>query len=608
MIGILVRMKMRPVSALLSASGMILMVCGCHRPLGPMADADDSSPDEVVLAPFGGEPPVSGRDPSTLPAPLPREVGGAAMRGSTEPTRIDTTRFARQIDRRRFDGDPRRPAKLLPKHKKPPIETDVVDNGLRGGGVTSVARSTPSTGFPGIAQTPWSPPDPSIAVGPDHVVETVNMKVAWYEKDGTPVFEQFLDSTGNPGFFEEVGGGSFTFDPKCFYDPHVNRYVILALEYYSGAGESWITFAVSDDDDPNGVWFKYRTWALVESQGSTYWVDYPGFGYDERGWYITCNLFELGDGPGPGFAGGLLRVIDKSGPLAGTTADWSDVLLGGASWQVAQAPDSGDESRVVRQSSANSLEIGRIADVPSSPSVATDVVGVIEVQFDGSAPAPIGSGLWIVDPRVMNATIRDDRLWCTNHGILQGDTDASAVWYEVDVSGPSPQYVQGGGFPYGGGDHTFFPAVAVNGLGQVGIGYGRSGPNLHPTFEVSGRLPNDPPNTMAAGVQVGASVTSPDNGANLSRWGDYFDATVDPTDDRTFWVVGELQTPDGWVTEIHRFTIGLAADLNGDGLVNGADFGIMLSSFGNAGGPADLNRDGVVNGSDVGLMLGDWTN
>ena len=72
MIGILGRMKMRPVSALLSASGMILMVCGCHRPLGPMTDADDSSREEVVLALFGGEPPVSGRDPSTLPAPLPR--------------------------------------------------------------------------------------------------------------------------------------------------------------------------------------------------------------------------------------------------------------------------------------------------------------------------------------------------------------------------------------------------------------------------------------------------------------------------------------------------------------------------------------------------------
>lgn len=585
-----------------------LLVAGCRtEPRIAWRVQTESAAAIPVASPFGDDPPLSGRDPSTLPSPLAREVGVAAVSGRTEPSIIDTRGFSRSIDRRRFEGDARRPATLLPRHKKPPIETKVADNGLRAGEAREVARATPSVGFPGIAQTPWSPPDPSIAVGPDHVVETVNMKVAWYEKDGTPVFEQFLDSTGDPGFFEEVGGGSFTFDPKCFFDPHVNRYVILALEYYSGSGESWMTFAVSDDDDPNGLWFKYRTWALVESQDSIYWVDYPGFGYDERGWYITANLFRLGDGPGPGFLGGLLRVIDKAGPLAGAPADWSDVLLGGASWQVAQAPGSGDEARVVRQSSANQLQLGRIDGVPGNPSVTTDVVSVIEVQADATATTPIGSGLWIVDPRIMNATIRDGRLWCTNHGVLTGDSDASAIWYEIDVAENPPRFRQGGGFPYGSGDHTFFPAVAVNGLGQVGIVHGRSGPALHPTIEISGRLPSDPLGTMAAGIEIGASVTSPDTGDNLSRWGDYFDATVDPTDDRTFWVVGELQTPDGWITEIHRFTVGMPADLDGDGRVSGADFGIILAAFGTAGGPADLDGNGVVDGSDLGLLLGDWT-
>lgn len=49
------------------------------------------------------------------------------------------------------------------------------------------------------------------------------------------------------------------------------------------------------------------------------------------------------------------------------------------------------------------------------------------------------------------------------------------------------------------------------------------------------------------------------------------------------------------------------ADLNSDGVVNGADLGLLLGSWGVCPGcPADLNADGVVNGADLGLMLGSW--
>ena len=51
------------------------------------------------------------------------------------------------------------------------------------------------------------------------------------------------------------------------------------------------------------------------------------------------------------------------------------------------------------------------------------------------------------------------------------------------------------------------------------------------------------------------------------------------------------------------------ADLNCDGVVNGADLGLMLGAWGVCGkGPciADLNDDGHVNGADLGLLLGGW--
>ena len=52
-------------------------------------------------------------------------------------------------------------------------------------------------------------------------------------------------------------------------------------------------------------------------------------------------------------------------------------------------------------------------------------------------------------------------------------------------------------------------------------------------------------------------------------------------------------------------------DLNDDGVVNGADLGLMLGAWGACSGGTpgclgDLNIDGVVNGADLGLLLGAW--
>jgi hypothetical protein len=46
-------------------------------------------------------------------------------------------------------------------------------------------------------------------------------------------------------------------------------------------------------------------------------------------------------------------------------------------------------------------------------------------------------------------------------------------------------------------------------------------------------------------------------------------------------------------------------DLNGDGVVNGADLGLLLGSWGQPG-PSDFDGDGTTGGSDLGLLLGAW--
>lgn len=53
-----------------------------------------------------------------------------------------------------------------------------------------------------------------------------------------------------------------------------------------------------------------------------------------------------------------------------------------------------------------------------------------------------------------------------------------------------------------------------------------------------------------------------------------------------------------------------SADLNLDGVVNGADLGVLLAQWGACADcpcVADLNSDGTVDGADLGLLLSDWT-
>ncbi|MFO0963964.1 MAG: cellulose binding domain-containing protein [Phycisphaerales bacterium] len=51
----------------------------------------------------------------------------------------------------------------------------------------------------------------------------------------------------------------------------------------------------------------------------------------------------------------------------------------------------------------------------------------------------------------------------------------------------------------------------------------------------------------------------------------------------------------------------VAADINGDGRVDGADLGLLLGAWGSASPAADVDRTGHVDGADLGVLLGAWT-
>jgi hypothetical protein len=50
-----------------------------------------------------------------------------------------------------------------------------------------------------------------------------------------------------------------------------------------------------------------------------------------------------------------------------------------------------------------------------------------------------------------------------------------------------------------------------------------------------------------------------------------------------------------------------APDINCDGAINGADLGILLSTWGTEGPNGDIDGNGVIDGADLGLLLAAWT-
>src|SRR5439155_26415845 len=96
---------------------------------------------------------------------------------------------------------------------------------------------------------------------------------------------------------------------------------------------------------------------------------------------------------------------------------------------------------------------------------------------------------------------------------------------------------------------------AMDGVGDLALGFSASSSAIHPEIRYAGRLAGDPSGQLAQGeatLFLGAgSQTQTSN-----RWGDYSDMTVDSTDDCTFWYTQEYYATTGqfnWRTRIGDF-------------------------------------------------------
>ncbi len=114
--------------------------------------------------------------------------------------------------------------------------------------------------------------------------------------------------------------------------------------------------------------------------------------------------------------------------------------------------------------------------------------------------------------------------------------------------------------------YYFYPALSVDGMGNLGLVYGYSSSTTYPSLAVTGQAAAGSGGALAPPqviVQGTAADTSSSIAPPFGRYGDYFGAAVDPSNSSIVWVGGEYHSSAGgiclsgscWSTFIDSMTL-----------------------------------------------------
>ena len=174
------------------------------------------------------------------------------------------------------------------------------------------------------------PPDHAIAANEKYVVQVVNTALAVYDvkkgkAKGKPIdLGKFfkVPAPAPKGCDPDDENLPFLSDPRAFFDPSTNRFVVAALQVEGAPGfgvapdcdfvsRYWV--AVSKNDNPSGKWsiYGFDTSSVVAPGGA---ADYTQMGFDSEAIFIGGNEFDSISGD---YNGAWTLAIPKATAEAG---------------------------------------------------------------------------------------------------------------------------------------------------------------------------------------------------------------------------------------------------------------------------------------------------
>lgn len=420
----------------------------------------------------------------------------------------------------------------------------------------AIPGKTPSLVFE-TAQTNSSPTDPSGALGPNHYFAVFNTGFRIFDKNGTAL-------TG------QLGVGNIFPAPGCCdltvsYDNLADRWVVSFL---NGAGAG-IQIAVSNGPDPLTTdWTVYNFPQVSDYNKLSVWRD---------GYYITENTggsnklwvlerdFDASGAPNPAaqMAGFALPGIITSGfhsPQAMNITDDNHPTTGGCPIVYMQddawAGVSEDHVKVWLatmdwDNTANS-SVSQPLEIALTP-----FIGVFDNGNFVNLTQPNGNAGGDID--ALQATVMNQgqfRKFGSHNSLVFNwvvDTDATAGelagirWVELRQPTDSGTWslYQEGTYTAPGGKHAWNASLAMDGQGNIGMGYvGMAGPDtptdgseqLVVSSYYTARFAADALGTMTIDEELIAKGNG--NIPNF-RYSDYSKIDVDPSNNKEFWYVTE---------------------------------------------------------------------
>jgi hypothetical protein len=436
-------------------------------------------------------------------------------------------------------------------------------DGALQGGSGPLVNTVDGVGFEGVAANGFAPPDTNMAVGPNDVVQWVNVRVAIYDKLGN--IRAGYPKLGN-AFWQGFGGPCETQnsgDPIIQYDAVADRWIASQFTSTLSAGAYYQCFAISQTSDPGGA---YNRYAYAFTDG---FPDYPKITVWKNAYFASYNMFSNTSG---GFLGPRICAYDRAAMLAGTSAVQECFTLSGGSYGSLLPSDLDGGSAFAPPSNTgyfmdfgnNSLLLWRFTPNFVTPANAT-LTGPTTLAAASFSPA-CGGGTCIPQPsttqkldsladrlmyRLAYRNFGDHEAMVVNQSVTAG-TSVGIRWYEVRNPLTSPTIFQQGTYAP---DTTYrwMGSAAMDKTGNIAVGYSASSGSVRPSIGYTGRETADPLGTLQAEQVI---ITGGGSQTGLSRWGDYAAMRIDPKDDCTFWFTSEYIPSDGsfnWHTRIASF-------------------------------------------------------
>jgi hypothetical protein len=426
--------------------------------------------------------------------------------------------------------------------------------------VNGIGTSFELQSFNSIPMTNAVPPDPHMAVGPNHVISMVNGRFHIYDRQGN-----LLKNISAAAWVGQVINHPVISDPQVIYDHYANRWVMLWLTINDAALQSSMTICYSDNENAIGTWYMYALNGSVNgTTNSNAFGDYPQLGYDDLGIYISSREFFFAGG----LAGAKIKILNKSqlysangGPLTFTDL-WNIRLLNGQQTDdlhptISYDPGKNTAYFVIVPNSGNYYSFYKISNPITNPvlsgvnlAVPFFVTAPDAQQLGGGTPLSSGGG----GSGMRNAPIiRDDSLYAVHHIRNTRDNISTSIkYFVIDVNTNSVVKQEEFGST---GFYYIYPSIAVDKDHNVAITYTRSGLTEYAGSYYSTRLVSDPQGFSPSKVMTEGKanyVNAPGGGAN--RWGDYLGAALDPVNQYNIWLYSEYAAATNqwgtWLTEI----------------------------------------------------------